>query len=84
MLGAPWLWTTHTTLSRGLHQDGSARIRDSLEQSVVATPLLDRVGLELHGLLIEVRQTLELLFLHLHVKVDARSRHWVVHRKDHF
>ena len=84
VLRSPWLWTTHASLSRGLHQDGRARICDGLQQSVVATPLLDRIGLELHGLLIEVRQTLELILLHLHVEVDARGRHRIVHRKDHF
>ena len=84
VLGAPGLLGCSTNLPWRIHQDRCAGVRHGLQQRIVASPLLDRVSLQLHRLIVKVGQTGELFSLHLSVEVDAWWRHWVVRRKNHF
>ena len=49
-----------------------------MSQGRSAAPLLHCVTLNLHRLLVDIRQCHELVLLHLHVEVDTRWRHRVV------
>ena len=72
-----------TGTARRLHKERGTRLGHGLGQSVLGAPLLDRTGLELHRLFVDVGKLHELRLLHLHVKVDARRSHRVVRRQDH-
>lgn len=54
MLGAPGLLGLTAHLSGRIHQDRRTGVRHGLQQRVIASPLLDRVSLQLHSLIIKV------------------------------
>lgn len=65
-----------------LHQQGRARIRDRLSESVVSAPLFHGTCFDLKALSVDIRQDHELLLGHLHVKVDFRCTLRVVAWQD--